>query len=90
MNFLNLYITDIDFVFIEKGYQMLAQNGVLYTLHKTSCVDAVIKKGISQIPGINASQDAKINWELLNTYRHHKKKSVDIGVTLVSWRASNS
>uniref|UniRef100_A0AC35F824 Methyltransferase small domain-containing protein n=1 Tax=Panagrolaimus sp. PS1159 TaxID=55785 RepID=A0AC35F824_9BILA len=80
----------IDFAFIDKGCKLLAPGGVLYTLHKTSCVDAVIKKGISQIQRVSASKDAKIKWELLNTYRHHKKKSVDIDVTLVSWHISSS
>uniref|UniRef100_A0A7E4VQG9 Methyltransferase-like protein 5 n=1 Tax=Panagrellus redivivus TaxID=6233 RepID=A0A7E4VQG9_PANRE len=75
----------IDSGFILTALRHLAPSGRVYSLHKSSCTDGIIKKFTKKFPIIKATPAATLNWQLKNTYKHHKQKTVDIQVTLVEW-----
>lgn len=55
----------------------LARN-VVYSLHKTSTRDHILK--VCSEWGVKAEVIAELRYDIPATYKHHKKKSVDIEV----------
>ncbi|TKR64726.1 hypothetical protein L596_025216 [Steinernema carpocapsae] len=73
----------IDMKFVEKGLSLLGESGVLYSLHKSSTRDFILKTA-SKFEA-KAECVAELRWNLENTYKFHKKKSVDIQVDLIKF-----
>ncbi|XP_071947005.1 rRNA N(6)-adenosine-methyltransferase METTL5-like [Antedon mediterranea] len=69
----------IDMVFLKLGLSM-ARNAV-YSLHKTSTREHVIKKAKEW--GVNIEIVAELRFDLPATYKFHKQKSVDIEVDFI-------
>lgn len=69
----------IDIVFLTKAIS-LAKRAV-YSLHKTSTRDFIIKKAESL--GAEARVIAELNYDIKQSYKFHKKKSVDIKVDFI-------
>ncbi|RUS83529.1 hypothetical protein EGW08_008708 [Elysia chlorotica] len=69
----------IDVDFLRAGL-MLSSNAV-YSLHKSSTREHILKK--AQFWGVDATVLAKLRYDLANTLKFHKKKSVDIEVDFI-------
>ncbi|XP_040577236.1 rRNA N(6)-adenosine-methyltransferase METTL5 [Lepeophtheirus salmonis] len=69
----------MDMIFLRTALG-LASNAV-YSLHKTSTRDHIMKK--SKEWDVNMEVLAELRYDLPQTYRHHKHKSVDIEVDLI-------
>jgi len=69
----------MDMHFLEQGFK-LAKRAV-YSLHKTSTRDHVLKKAESW--GAKPQVLAELKYDLPSTYKHHKKTSVDINVDFI-------
>lgn len=69
----------LDIKFLETGLR-LSSNSV-YSLHKTSTREHILKKAKDW--GVTAQVIAELRYDLPNTYKHHKKSSVDIQVDFI-------
>jgi len=69
----------LDLKFLRTGIMMAS--GAVYSLHKTSTRDHVVKKAAEW--GAEAQVLAELRYDLPNTYKHHKKSSVDINVDFI-------
>jgi len=69
----------MDMHFLEQGFK-LAKKAV-YSLHKTSTREHVLKKAESW--GAKPQVLAELKYDLPSTYKHHKKSSVDINVDFI-------
>lgn len=69
--------TDLEFVRIALD----VSHGPVYSLHKTSTRSHIIKTAARW--GVKAQVLAQLHYDLPNTYKFHKKKSVDIEVDFV-------
>jgi len=69
----------IDMHFLEQGYKLATR--AVYSLHKTSTRDHVLKKAESW--GAKPQVLAELRYDLPATYKHHKKTSVDINVDFI-------
>lgn len=69
----------LDLKFLQTGIKMAS--GAVYSLHKTSTRDHVVKKAAEW--GAEAQVLAELRYDLPNTYKHHKKSSVDINVDFI-------
>jgi len=69
----------LDLKFLQTGIMMAS--GAVYSLHKTSTRDHVVKKAAEW--GAEAQVLAELRYDLPNTYKHHKKSSVDINVDFI-------
>lgn len=72
----------LDMLFLRRGINLT--NNVVYSLHKSSTRD-YIQKSCQEL-GVEAKPIAQVRYNLENTYKFHRKKSVDIGVDL--WRVT--
>lgn len=72
----------LDSLFVEIGLECLEDNGVLYSLHKTSTRDFFNRKASSW--QVEAKVLAQLRYDLPATYKFHSKSSVDIEVDF--WR----
>eukprot|EP00088_Acartia_fossae_P017872 TRINITY_DN2022_c6_g1_i2.p1 TRINITY_DN2022_c6_g1~~TRINITY_DN2022_c6_g1_i2.p1 ORF type:complete len:212 (-),score=23.11 TRINITY_DN2022_c6_g1_i2:587-1222(-) len=75
----------LDMVFLEKGIKLATR--AVYSLHKTSTRDHVLKKG--EAWGTKPQVLAELRYDLPNTYKHHKKASVDIQVDFIRFQISS-
>jgi len=66
----------LDLLFLQTGLNISC--GAVYSLHKTSTRDHVLKKAGQW--GAKAQVLAELRYDLPATYKHHKKSSVDIEV----------
>lgn len=69
----------LDLKFLQTGIKMAS--GAVYSLHKTSTREHVVKKAAEW--GAEAQVLAELRYDLPNTYKHHKKSSVDINVDFI-------
>lgn len=69
----------LDLKFLQTGLKMAS--GAVYSLHKTSTRDHVVK--VAKQWGAEAQVIAELRYDLPNTYKHHKKASVDINVDFI-------
>jgi len=69
----------LDLKFLQTGIMMAS--GAVYSLHKTSTREHVVKKAAEW--GAEAQVLAELRYDLPNTYKHHKKSSVDINVDFI-------
>ena len=69
----------LDIKFLQTGVKMATR--AVYSLHKTSTRDHILKKAADM--GVSASVLAELRYDLPNTYKHHKKSSVDINVDFI-------
>lgn len=76
----------LDLKFLRTGIMMAS--GAVYSLHKTSTRDHVVKKAAEW--GAEAQVLAELRYDLPNTYKHHKKSSVDINVDFIRFTCSKS
>jgi predicted RNA methylase len=74
----------LDLEFLEKGIKLASRS--VYSLHKTSTRDHVLKKGESW--GTKPQVVAELRYDLPATYKHHKKSSVDIHVDFIRFQIS--
>ncbi|KAH3768003.1 phosphatidylinositol-3,5-bisphosphate 5-phosphatase [Pelomyxa schiedti] len=65
----------VDMAFLASALKIAP---VVYSLHKTSTREYILKK--AEQLGARASVLAELRWDLGNTYKFHKKESVDIEV----------
>lgn len=72
-------IKGVDVEFLKKALQ-LTDNAV-YSLHKTSTRDFILNKANSL--GVKAKVLAELNFDLPQTYKFHKKSSVDVKVDFI-------
>ena len=78
----------IDLAFIKAGLALLdkrkssRKQSALYSLHKTSTRDHIIKKAKNDW-NVNVEVLAQLRYDLPASYKHHKKSSVDIEVDLL-------
>uniref|UniRef100_A0A0N4Z984 Methyltransferase-like protein 5 n=1 Tax=Parastrongyloides trichosuri TaxID=131310 RepID=A0A0N4Z984_PARTI len=72
----------IDIKFIDIGIKMLKNGGSLFSLHKSSTRNYIIKYG-NNIKGIKCEGIAQLKWNLDKTYKFHKQKTKDIDVDLI-------
>jgi len=77
----------LDCLFVEIALQSVKENGVVYSLHKTSTRDFFYRKSTSW--NTDSRVLAQLRYDLPATYKFHSKSSVDIEVDF--WRfAKNS
>jgi len=69
----------LDIKFLETGLRLSSKS--VYSLHKTSTRDHILKKAKDW--GVTAQVIAELRYDLPNTYKHHKKSSVDIHVDFI-------
>jgi len=69
----------LDIKFLETGLRLSSKS--VYSLHKTSTRDHILKK--AKDCGVTAQVIAELRYDLPNTYKHHKKSSVDIHVDFI-------
>lgn len=69
----------IDIEFLKIALKL--SSGTVYSLHKTSTRDYIIKKANSW--GVKADVLAELNFDLPATYKFHKKSCVDIEVDFI-------
>lgn len=69
----------LDVKFLQTGVKMATR--AVYSLHKTSTRDHILKKAADI--GVSVSVLAELRYDLPNTYKHHKKSSVDINVDFI-------
>jgi len=69
----------LDMVFLETGIKLASRS--VYSLHKTSTRDHVLKRAKEW--GVVPQVLAELRYDLPNTYKHHKKTSVDIQVDFI-------
>lgn len=69
----------LDMLFLRTG--ILLASKAVYSLHKTSTRDHVLKKAKEW--GVVPQVLAELRYDLPNTYKHHKKTSVDIQVDFI-------
>jgi len=69
----------LDMKFLQTGLKMATRS--VYSLHKTATRDHILKKAADL--GVSASVLAELRYDLPNTYKHHKKSSVDINVDFI-------
>ena len=70
----------IDMLFVKQALS-LAKTSV-YSLHKTSTRNHVLKKA-KEDWGVEAKVIAELKYDLPMSYKHHKKRNVDIEVDFV-------
>ncbi|VDM62409.1 unnamed protein product [Angiostrongylus costaricensis] len=75
----------IDMQFVRAGLMMLSPGSSLFSLHKSSTRDYILKTA-NKWSGMDARCVAKLKWNLPTTYKFHKKKSVDIDVDLIHYK----
>jgi len=75
----------LDLKFLQTGIKMAS--GAVYSLHKTSTREHVVKKAAEW--GADAQVLAELRYDLPNTYKHHKKSSVDINVDFIRFTCKN-
>ncbi|KHJ85412.1 hypothetical protein OESDEN_14862, partial [Oesophagostomum dentatum] len=75
----------IDLNFVKSGLEILHTGGSLFSLHKSSTRDYILKTA-NKWENADAKCVAQLRWDLPATYKFHKKKSVDIDVDLVHYR----
>jgi len=68
----------MDMLFVRRGLDI---GDVVYSLHKTSTREHVLKKAKEW--GVDVQVIAELRYDLPATYKHHKKSSVDIEVDFV-------
>lgn len=74
----------IDIAFLETAKNMIApDHGAIYSLHKSSTRDFILRKAIEEWKMKESKVLAKIKFELPKTYSFHRKESVDIEVDLI-------
>lgn len=71
----------IDIDFIETGMKLA---NVIYSLHKTSTRSYIMKK--AKTLGLECKVLAEMRFDLMQTYKFHKNKSVDINVDLYQFK----
>ena len=69
----------LDMKFLQTGLRLAS--GSVYSLHKTSTRDHVLKK--AQDWRVVAQVVAELRYDLPATYKHHQKSSVDINVDFI-------
>jgi len=69
----------LDIKFLEAGLKLSSKS--VYSLHKTSTREHILKKAKDW--GVTAQVIAELRYDLPNTYKHHKKSSVDIHVDFI-------
>jgi len=69
----------LDMVFLQTGISLATT--AVYSLHKTSTREHILKKAKDW--GVAAKVLAELRYDLPNTYKHHKKGSVDIEVDFI-------
>jgi len=69
----------LDIKFLETGLRLSSKS--VYSLHKTSTREHILKKAKDW--GVTAQVIAELRYDLPNTYKHHKKSSVDIHVDFI-------
>uniref|UniRef100_A0A0N5AJ46 MTS domain-containing protein n=1 Tax=Syphacia muris TaxID=451379 RepID=A0A0N5AJ46_9BILA len=79
----------IDIQFVLAGLSLLREGGCLYSLHKSSTKNFILKTA-KKWNNVEASCIAELNWDLPATYKHHKMPSFDIAVCLSDAFASMS
>jgi len=75
----------LDLKFLQTGIKMAS--GAVYSLHKTSTREHIVKKAAEW--GAEAQVLAELRYDLPNTYKHHKKSSVDINVDFIRFTCKN-
>ncbi|KAJ1373931.1 hypothetical protein KIN20_036493 [Parelaphostrongylus tenuis] len=75
----------IDVQFVRAGLMMLSPDGSLFSLHKSSTRDYILKTA-SKWKDVDARCVARLRWNLPTTYKFHKKNSVDIDVDLIHYK----
>jgi len=75
----------LDLKFLQTGIMMAS--GAVYSLHKTSTREHVVKKAAEW--GAEAQVLAELRYDLPNTYKHHKKTSVDINVDFIRFTSKS-
>nr|CDJ96578.1 Methyltransferase small domain containing protein [Haemonchus contortus] len=75
----------MDMQFVRAGLMMLLPGGSLFSLHKSSTRDYILKTA-NKWDDANARCVAELRWNLESTYKFHKKKSIDIAVDLIHYR----
>nr|CAG4650422.1 EOG090X0BVL [Sida crystallina] len=74
----------LDTIFVETALQCVNDNGVVYSLHKTSTREYFQRK--APVWGVEAKALAQLRYDLPHSYKFHSKASVDIEVDF--WRFS--
>ena len=72
----------IDLAFVRKGLDLLAPGGSVFSLHKTSTRDHIVRKAKDSWK-VDCEIVAQLRYDLPASYKHHKKASVDIDVDFI-------
>ncbi|KAK6739773.1 hypothetical protein RB195_008331 [Necator americanus] len=75
----------MDIRFVRAGLEILRPGGSLFSLHKSSTRDHILKTA-NKWDDADARCVAQLRWNLPATYKFHKKKSVDIDVDLIHYK----
>lgn len=79
----------IDMQFVQIGLQMVRPGGSVFSLHKSSTRDYILKNA-KKWDGVGAECCAEMRWQLPATYKFHKQKAVDIAVDLIHFKKLDS
>ena len=71
-----MFLSGIDMRFLKAGLDLATTS--VYSLHKTSTRDHIMK--VCSDWGVQADVIAELRYDIPATYKHHKKKSMDIEV----------
>ena len=77
----------IDVQFLETAIQCSSR--AVYSLHKSSTRDYLLDY-LNAKPHVSASVIAELKFDLPNTYKIHKKNSVDVAVDLIRLELDHS
>jgi len=72
----------IDLAFVRKGLDLLAPGGSVFSLHKTSTRDHIVRK-VKESWKVDCEVVAQLRYDLPASYKHHKKASIDIDVDFI-------
>ncbi|CAD6188424.1 unnamed protein product [Caenorhabditis auriculariae] len=75
----------MDMKFVNAGLSILKPGGSVYSLHKTSTRNFILKAA-KNMENVEVDCIAELRWNLPQTYKFHKKKSVDVDVDLVRFK----
>ncbi|CAL2037396.1 unnamed protein product [Caenorhabditis brenneri] len=75
----------IDMKFVQVGLQMVRPGGSVFSLHKSSTRDFILKTA-NKWENVKAECCAQMRWQLPATYKFHKQKAVDIDVDLIHFK----
>lgn len=71
----------IDVAFLQVAQQMAREGGAIYSMHKSSTREHLVRKGVTW--GLEVQVLAQLKFEILQQFKFHKKERVYVDVDLI-------